>query len=125
MRRVEREAAPKTRRAPVLKVVRSHEEYAEEKARMLDFERFRHYGNMISLENWRIFGERKGLKGEETKEAEGPGEGMVLVDPIAKEDATSETPLKERKGLSLQIYKWLSITRSAGLAPEIRQVLEE
>ena len=33
------------------------------------------------------------MKGEETTEAEGPGEGMVLVDPIAQEDATSEAPL--------------------------------
>ena len=100
-----------SRRAPVLRVVRSHEEYAEEKARMLNFERFRYYGNVISLESWGIFGERQGLKGEETKEAEGPDEGMVLVDLVAKEDAASDKPLRERKGMSLQIYKWLCIMR--------------
>ena len=106
-----------SRRAPVLRVVRSREEYSKEKAHMLTFERFRYYGSVISLESWGIFGKRKGLKGEETKEAEGPGEGMVLVDPIAKEDATSETPLKERKGLSLQIYKWLGISGVQAFLP--------
>ena len=48
-----------------------------------------------------------------------------FVDPTALEVTTSEAPLKEAKGLSLQLNKWLGITRDAGLAPEIRKALEE
>ena len=37
-------------RAQIVKVVRSHEEYAEERSRMLYFDRFSHYGAIFSQE---------------------------------------------------------------------------
>ena len=48
---------------------------------------------------------------------------MVLVDPVSLPFAWAGKPLKQAKGLSLALYKWLEITRDKGLAPDVKKAL--
>ena len=76
-------------------MVRSHDDYDKEIKDMLYRGRLGRHPRVISQVDWGILGRSMKCAGEEATVAEPPDAGVVLADPVTKEDAKATRPLSE------------------------------